>query len=266
MNAPPVQDRVIVIVGGTSGLGLSAAKACLDAGAKVVTFGRDAETVAEAQKTLGTNACAFAGDATDPRTIDQAIARAIEEFKGFHGLYHVAGGSGRRAGDGPLHEITDDGWRQTLDHNLTSLFYSNRAAARQFLKQNTRGSVLNMSSVLGFSPSPAHFATHAYAAAKSAVIGFTKSCASYYADRSIRFNVIAPALVETPMSKRAVSDETIMKFVATKQPLDGGRVGAPMDLDAAVVYFLSDQSKFVTGQVLAVDGGWCVTEGQYSAG
>jgi NAD(P)-dependent dehydrogenase (short-subunit alcohol dehydrogenase family) len=65
------------------------------------------------------------------------------------------------------------------------------------------------------------------------------------------------------MSRRAVMDETVMKFVATKQPLDGGRIGRPEDLDAAVVYFLSDASRFTTGQVLAVDGGWSVTEGQY---
>jgi NAD(P)-dependent dehydrogenase (short-subunit alcohol dehydrogenase family) len=264
MNAAPLKDRVIVIVGGTSGLGFSAAKACIDEGAKVVAFGRDANTAEAAQQQLGQTACVFAGNASDPRTVDDAIARALERFNGFHGLYHVAGGSGRRAGDGPLHEITDDGWRQTINHNLTSLFYSNRAAIRQFIKDKTPGSVLNMSSVLGWSPSPRHFATHGYAAAKSAVIGFTKTCASYYADRGIRFNVIAPALVETPMSMRAVGDETIMQFVATKQPLDGGRVGSPADLDAAVVYFLSDQSKFVTGQVLAVDGGWCVTEGQYA--
>jgi NAD(P)-dependent dehydrogenase (short-subunit alcohol dehydrogenase family) len=94
------------------------------------------------------------------------------------------------------------------------------------------------------------------------VIGFTKSCAAYYAERNIRFNVIAPGLIETPMSKRAASDKQIMSFVATKQPLDGGRIGQPQDLDAAIVYLLSEQSKFVTGQVLAVDGGWSVSEGQ----
>ncbi|HYG77939.1 MAG TPA: SDR family oxidoreductase, partial [Planctomycetota bacterium] len=115
----------------------------------------------------------------------------------------------------------------------------------------------------GYSPSPLHFATHAYAAAKAAIIGFTKSCAAYYAPKNIRFNVLAPGLVETPMSQRAAGDATIQKFIATKQPLDGGRIGKPDDLDAAAVYFLSDQSRFVTGQVLAVDGGWSVTEGQY---
>src|SRR5687767_13973597 len=118
-----------------------------------------------------------------------------------------------------------------------------------------------MSSVLAYAPSPKHFATHAYAAAKAAVIGMTRSAAAYYAPHDIRFNVIAPALVETPMSKRAANDEQIQKFIAHKQPLDGGRIGRPEDADAAAVYFLSDQSKSVTGQVLAVDGGWSVTEG-----
>jgi NAD(P)-dependent dehydrogenase (short-subunit alcohol dehydrogenase family) len=262
MSQGALQGRVVVIIGGTSGLGLSAARACIAAGANVVCVGRSETTMAAAQQSLGQHACVIAADATDPNTAPAAIARAIKDFGRFDALYHVAGGSGRRAGDGPLHEITDDGWRGTIDHNLASLFLSNRAAVRQFMAQNTRGSILNMSSVLGFSPSPTYFATHAYAAAKSAVIGFTKSCASYYADRGIRFNVIAPALVETPMSKRAVGDDAIMNFISTKQPLDGGRVGRPEDLDAAVVYFLSDRSKFVTGQVLAIDGGWCVSEGR----
>lgn len=178
-------------------------------------------------------------------------------------MYHVAGGSGRKAGDGPLHEISDEGWQFTINLNLTSLFNSNRAAVKQFLRQGGGGSILNMGSVLGFSPSPKYFATHAYAATKAAAVGFTKSIAAYYAPQNIRVNLIAPALVETPMSRRAVNNDEIMRFVKTKQPLDGGRVGVGSDLDAAVVYFLSDQSKFVTGQVLSVDGGWSVTEGQY---
>jgi NAD(P)-dependent dehydrogenase (short-subunit alcohol dehydrogenase family) len=203
-----------------------------------------------------------AADAADPTTAPHAIARALSDFGNCHALYHVAGGSGRAMGDGPLHEVTDDGWHQTLDLNLTSLFYSNRAAARHFVTSRTQGVVLNMSSVLAMWPSPRFFATHAYAAAKSAVIGFTRSCAAYYAPHNIRFNVIAPALTDTPMSQRAVVNEEIRRYVATKQPLDGGRIGRPEDLDAAVVYLLSDRSRFVTGQVLTVDGGWSVTEGQ----
>ncbi len=262
MNSLALQDKTIVIIGGTTGLGLSAAKACIVAGARVIVVGRNPDSAAAAQEQLSTNTRALVGDASDPQTAAVAIDRALADFGGFHGLYHVAGGSGRKAGDGPLHEITDEGWQFTFNLNLTSLFYSNRAAARQFLKQGTGGSILNMGSVLGYSPSPKYFSTHAYAATKSAVIGMTKSCAAYYAARDIRFNVIAPALVETPMARRAAGDETILEFIKTKQPLDGGRIGSPDDLDAAVVFFLSDASRFVTGQVLAVDGGWTVSEGQ----
>jgi NAD(P)-dependent dehydrogenase (short-subunit alcohol dehydrogenase family) len=255
--AGPLAQKTIVIIGGTTGLGLSASQACLAAGGNVVAVGRELPAV-----DLGAGARALIADATDPQTAPNAISTALREFGGkLDGLYHVAGGSGRSAGDGPLHECSDEGWQHTLQLNLTSLFYSNRAAARQFLQQGTGGgAVLNMASVLAFSPSPQFFSTHAYAAAKAGIIGLTKAAAAHYAPQGIRFNAIAPALVETPMSVRACGDEAILRFIRCKQPLDGGRVGKPSDLDAAVVFFLSDQSKFVTGQVLAVDGGWSVTD------
>jgi NAD(P)-dependent dehydrogenase (short-subunit alcohol dehydrogenase family) len=260
-----LENKSIVIIGGTSGIGLSAARACVEAGAKVLAVGRNDESITSTGQALGKSGRAIAGDATDPATAPAAIDRALLEFGRFDGLYHVAGGSGRRTGDGPLHELSNEGWDFTCRLNLTSLVYSNRAAARQFLKQNSGGSVLNIGSILAFSPSTRFFATHAYAAVKAAVVGLTKSAAAYYAPHNIRFNCVVPALVETPMSQRAVGDEAIMSFVRTKQPLDGGRIGRPEDLDAAVVFFLSDASRFVTGQVLAVDGGWSVTEGQYHA-
>lgn len=261
MASNSLQDRVVVVVGGTTGLGLSAARACVRAGANVVACGRNPESAAAAQESMGDKARVFLGDATDSTTADEAIRLALSAFGRFDALYHVAGGSGRLSGDGPLHEITDEGIDTTLRLNLVSLIYSNRAAARAFTERGAPGSVLNMGSVLGSSPSPQFFATHVYAAAKSAIIGFTKSCAAYYAPHNIRFNVVAPGLIDTPMAQRAVGSETIQRFVRGKQPLDGGRVGRPDDLDAAVVYFLSDESRFVTGQVLAIDGGWTVSEG-----
>ncbi len=260
-NSPPLKDRVIVIVGGTTGLGLSAAAACIRAGGKVIVVGRNADHARAAEAQLGDACRAVVGDAADPQTAPRAITTALEAFGGFSALYHVAGGSGRRLGDGPLGEISDEGWSATLRLNLDSLFYSNRAAVKQFQAQKSSGSILNMTTVLAFSPSPMFFATHAYAAAKAAVIGLTKSCAAYYARQQIRFNAIAPGLTETPMSERATSDADVMNFITAKQPLDGGRVGQPADLDAAVVYLLSDESRFVTGQVLAIDGGWSVSEG-----
>jgi NAD(P)-dependent dehydrogenase (short-subunit alcohol dehydrogenase family) len=258
-------DKVIVVVGGTTGLGLSAAKEFVKQGGKVVVVGRKAESAGAALTVLGSNALSFVGDASNPATSIDAIDLAVRQFGKLDGLYHVAGGSGRRHGDGPLHEITDAAWEFTLDLNLTTLFYSNRAAVRQFLKQGSGGSVLNMGSVLGFAPSPRFFSTHSYAAAKSAAIGLTKSSAAYYASSNIRFNMLVPALVETPMSERAVSDPAIMAFIKTKQPLDGGRIGVAGDLDGAATFFMSEESRFATGQVLAIDGGWSISDGQIAA-
>jgi NAD(P)-dependent dehydrogenase (short-subunit alcohol dehydrogenase family) len=259
-----LEDKTIVIMGGTTGLGLSAAKAFVSQGARVAVVGRNPDSCDEAQKQLGSHvAVAIQGDASQPATAEKAIHRAITEFGSFDGLYHVAGGSGRKYGDGPLHELTLEGWNKTFELNLTSLMLSNQAAIQQFLKQKSGGTILNVGSVLGYSPSPKYFTTHAYATTKSAIIGFTKSIAAYYAKDNIRVNILAPALVETPMSQRASQDDVIMNFVKSKQPLDGGRNGQPTDLDGAAVYFMSDYSKFTTGQVQAVDGGWGVTEGQY---
>lgn len=244
-------------------MGLSAALAFVSEGARVVVVGRNPDSCAAAETQLDGNGLAMSGDAADPQTAPKAITLCQNIFGGFDGLYHVAGGSGRRMGDGPLHDLTLDGWNATLNLNLTSLMLSNQAAVRAFREQGNGGVILNMGSVLGYSPSPKYFVTHAYAAAKAAVIGFTRSTAAYYAPDNIRINALLPSLVETPMAQRAANDEQIMAFVKTKQPLDGGRIGKPDDLNGAAVYFMSDQSLFTTGQILSVDGGWDITEGQY---
>lgn len=256
-----LSEKVVVIVGGTSGLGRSAARACVREGARVVVVGRNPDKAAAVARELGDSVRVLAADATEPETAERAVQLARETWGRFDALYHVAGGSGRRHGDGPLHELTDAGWDYTLNLNLTSLFHSNRAAVRAFREQGRGGSIVNCGSVLGFSPSPRFFSTHAYAASKAAILGLTRSAAAYYAPQNIRCNVVAPALVATPMSERAQGDEAILTFIRAKQPLDGGRIGQPEDLDAAVVWLLSEESRFVTGQVIAVDGGWSVTEG-----
>ena len=255
-----VSGLVVVIAGGTTGLGLSAAQRLVEQGARVAIFGRSQANVDQALAVLGDQAIGMAADATDSTSAEKVIALAVEKFGRIDALYHVAGGSGRRMGDGPLHELTDEGWRYTSDLNLSSVMYSNRAAVRQFLKQGSGGTILNMSSVLGWSPEPTHFASHAYAATKAGIIGFSKATASYYAKDDIRINVLAPALVETPMSQRAVGNDEIMQFIKHKQPLDGGRVGVPADVDGAALFLLSRQAKFITGQVLAVVGGWTVSQ------
>lgn len=255
-------NKKIVIVGGTTGIGLSAGRAFLKEGAKLVVLGRNAETVNKAAVEWGLNAYVLIGDATEPGTTAKAIQLCVEKFGGFDGLFHVAGGSGRKMGDGPLHEMTLEGWNKTIELNLTSVMLSNQAAIQTWRERNQAGSILNTGSVLGFSPSPTYFATHAYAATKAAIEGFSKSIAAYYAKDNIRVNVVAPALVETPMAQRAAKDEVIQSFIKTKQPLDGGRMGQTEDLDALAIYFMSDRSRFTTGQVVAVDGGWAIADGQ----
>ncbi|MFD0796154.1 SDR family NAD(P)-dependent oxidoreductase [Maribacter chungangensis] len=257
------KDTTYIIMGGTTGMGLASAIALKEKGANVLVVGRNLESCASAQETLGAGALFFCGDATNAKTMKAAISIAHDTFGTISGLFHVAGGSGRKWGDGPLDKITLEGWNKTMELNLTSMMLSNQAMVNYFLEQGRNGVILNMGSVLGFSPSPKYFTTHAYAAAKSAIIGFSKSIAAYYANKNIRVNVIAPSLFITPMAKRAAEDDAILHFLKTKQPLDGGRPGASEDINSAVLMFLHPDSKFITGQVLAVDGGWTLSEGQY---
>ncbi len=257
------KNTAYIIMGGTTGMGLASALALQKKGANVLVIGRNKESCEKAKQQLSPDDLVLSGDATDPDTIEEAIKMAHSKFGSITGLFHVAGGSGRRFGDGPLDKMTLEGWNKTFELNLTSLMLSNRAMVNYFLEHKKPGVILNMGSVLGYSPSPKYFVTHAYAATKSAIIGFTKSIASYYAENNIRVNVIAPSLFATPMAKRAVEDDDIHSFLSTKQPLDGGRPGKSEDINTAVLMFLSPSSNFITGQVLAVDGGWTISEGQY---
>ena len=186
-------------------------------------------------------------DAADPAQVEQLFEQALAFFSGrLDVLFHVAGISGRRFGDAALHECTVEGWDTVLDANARSLFLTNRAAVRQMLTQplddhGLRGTVLNMGSVLGWSPAPDFFGTFAYAASKGAIRAMTLNAAARYARDRIRFNLIAPGLIETPMAGRAVGDPAIRAYLATKQPMAGGpgnrrglRRGGPLPLRAGL--------------------------------
>ena len=261
-----LDGRCLVIIGGTRGLGGSAARACLRQGARLVVVGKDAPEPEGWPCARGDDRLeVILADAQAPGTAERAIDACERRFGGFHGLYHVAGGSGRAWGDGPLHTIPLEGWRQTLDLNLTTAFLSNSAAIRWFLERQQPGCILNCGSVLAESPSPTLFGTAAYATAKAALVGLTRSAAAAYAPHDIRVNLVAPGLTATPMSRRAQTDPAILDFIPRKQPLDGGRIGQPEDLDDAVVWLLSEGSRFVTGQILAIDGGWSVSDASTAA-
>jgi NAD(P)-dependent dehydrogenase (short-subunit alcohol dehydrogenase family) len=253
-----------LIVGGTTGLGRAAARRFLEEGASLVIAGRSPDKGEEARTELRElGLVAFIScDAAVSEQVDRLFAGAVESLGGLDVLYHVAGISGRRYGDGPLHECTEEGWQATLAANLTSIFLTNRAAVRRFLRQGGPGVILNMASVLGFSPAPRHFDTYAYTATKGGIISMSRLAASRYAPDGIRVNVLAPGLIDTPMAGRAVGDPAIRHYLRTKQPLKEGP-GEPEDCSDAAVFLCSDAARFITGAVLPVDGGWCVSEGQY---
>ena len=128
-----LQNKKIVLIGGTSGIGLSAAKAFANQGAKLVCIGKDQASCLAAGQVLGATAKVFQAAACLESTAPTAIQTCLDAWGDFDGLYHVAGGSGRSFGDGALHEMTLEGWQKTLDLNLTSAMLSNRAAVRTFL-------------------------------------------------------------------------------------------------------------------------------------
>lgn len=261
VSSKRLDGKRCLIVGGTSGLGFAAAERFLDEGARVVIAGREPARGEEAAARLaGRGTVRFvACDAAQSAQVAALVAEAVAFLGGLDVLYHVAGISGRRHGDGPLHECSDAGWQATLDANLTSLFYTNRAVVGHFLRQQQPGAVLNMASVLAFSPSPRYFDTVAYAATKGGIIAMSRLAAARYARDGIRVNVLAPGLIETPMAQRAATDPAIRAFLATKQPLAGGP-GRPEECSDAAVFLCSDAARLITGVVLPVDGGWCVSE------
>src|SRR5262249_3545308 len=128
-----------------------------------------------------------------------------------------------------------------------------------FLDQRQEGVILNMGSVLALAPSPRFFDTYAYAAAKGAIIAMSRLAAARYAPDGIRVNVLAPGLIDTPMATPACQDPAILDYLRTKQPLRRGP-GQADDCSEAAVFLCSDAARFITGVVLPVDGGWCVSE------
>ena len=263
-----LENSTCLIVGGPTGIGLATARRFLQEGARVVIVGPDEEQGLTAQEQLDAFGPAWflRGNVRDAVSLEVAFREATSWLGGrLDILFHVAGISGRRYGDGPLHECTDAGWDAVLETNARGVFLTNRAAVQQMLTQpldahGLRGTVLNMGSVLGFSPSPRHFGTFAYAASKGAIRGMTIAAAARYGPDRIRFNLLAPALIDTPMATRAVDDPTIRAYLAAKQPLAGGP-GSVEDCAEAALYLCEPASRFVTGVMLNVDGGWCVSEG-----
>ncbi|GAA3612901.1 SDR family oxidoreductase [Flavivirga amylovorans] len=260
-----MKNKVFIITG-ASGIAAETIKMVLEQGAKVFYIGRDAERCKVFQDDLkkeGLHADFIAGDLVDPETAPKLVSACIEKYGRIDGLYNVAGISGRRFGDGPIHECTEEGWEVTMTTNVTTQYRMCREVVKQMLKQECdedglRGTILNMSSILGISPEPKFFSTIGYAAAKGAIISMSTSMASKYALDKIRVNVIAPGLALTRMSARASKNDDIVNFMKVKQPLIEGVMDAK-DVAESSVFLLSNKSKSITGEVLKIDAGWSIS-------
>ena len=214
---------VAVVTGSAGGIGAAAAAALTSAGFTVEGIEVD----------------------DDPAAVFGALDR-LDVLVCAHGI------SGRRLGDGPVDTCTEEAWDAVLDANLRSTFlYCKRAIP--LLRAAGGGAIVTVSSVLGLVGGDEDFATSAYAASKAGLIGLTRSMAVAYARDGIRCNVVCPALIETPMSRRAQDDERIVARLPELQPLTG-TFGTPEDVAQAIVYLAT--APFVTGAVLPVDGGW----------
>lgn len=261
-----------VLVTGSTGMAASAARAIAAEGGAVFLVARTEDHLAALAADIRAAGGTCGWHAADLRR-ETAVEAAFEAFEEFirdagsgrlDAVYSVAGISGRRFGDGPVHEATLEGWEAVLTANATSQFLVVRAAVRRMLAQppdehGGRGALLLMSSTLATHPAPDFFATHAYAASKGAIETLARSLAAYYAPSGIRVNAIAPSLVATPMSRRAQDDAAILAYLAQKQPLAGGPIEADA-VTATALHLLSSDAAMVTGQVIAVDAGWSVSE------
>lgn len=244
-----------VLVTGASGIGAAVVRRCLEEGARVFVADRDTDRVA-ALRGERPGLGGAAGDLADEADASDVVRRALEALGGLDVLVNVAGLSGRRYGDGPVHEATPAGWDAVLRHNARSTFLMSHFALPPMLAQR-RGAIVHTSSVLATAPNATHFATHAYAASKGAIDALTRSMAAYYARDGVRVNAVAPGLIATPMSARAQGDPAIVAYLRERQPLTGAP-GAPDDVADAIVFLASDEARFVTGTVLEVAGGWSV--------
>ncbi len=260
-----MRNKVFIITGST-GIAAETIKLLVKEGAKVFFISqtkKNCQNLYDELASMGYEADFMVGDLTDPEVAIQLVDNCISKYGRIDGLYNVAGISGRKYGDGPVHECTEEGWEKTMTTNVTTQYRMCREVVKQMLQQDpdeygVRGTILNMSSILGISPEPKYFSTIAYAAAKGAIISMSRSMASKYALDKIRVNVIAPALALTNMSSRASQDDEIVDFMKVKQPLTGAMMTA-LDVAKASLFLLSNESKVITGEILKVDAGWSIS-------
>ena len=233
-----LEGKLALVTGGSRGIGRAIALELGRAGAEVVVGYRTGREEAEAV------AGEIGGRAVEVDVSDAESAKALVEAAGDVDVLVNNAGLTR---DGLLVRMSDEDWRTVIDTNLSSVFYTYRAAARPMMRKRA-GSIVNVSSIVGVH---GNWGQTNYAASKAGIIGFTKSLARELGSRNVRANVVAPGYVKTQLTD--VLPEEATQAMLTNTPL--GRLGDPEDVAGAVRFLCSDDAKFVTGDVLLVDGG-----------
>jgi 3-oxoacyl-[acyl-carrier protein] reductase len=238
MSFASLEGRTALVTGGSRGIGRAIALELGKAGANVVVGYRTGREEAAAV------ASEIGGRAVEADVSDPESAKAlVEEAGDFDILVNNAG----LTRDGLLARMSDEDWRTVIDTNLSSVFYTCRAASRPMMKRRG-GAIVNVSSIVGIH---GNFGQTNYAASKAGIIGFTKSLARELGSRNVRANVVAPGYVKSQLTDVLPEEATAMML--TNTPL--GRLGDPEDVAGAVRFLCSDAAAFVTGAVLLVDGG-----------
>lgn len=248
-----MKDKVALVTGGSSGIGKATALLFAKKGAKVaiadVSTEQGEETVREIRE-LGGDAIFVKCDVSDAKQVQDLIDKVVSTFGRLDYAFNNAGIEG--AG-GPTAECTEDNWSRVIDINLKGVWLCMKHEIQQMLKQK-QGVIVNNSSIaglIGFQGMPA------YVASKHGVIGLTKTAALDYAKEGIRVNAICPGVIRTAMVERVIAENPAaeQQFTAST-PL--GRLGKPEEIAEAVVWLCSEAASFVTGQAIAVDGGFIV--------
>ena len=242
-----LQDKVAVVTGGGRGIGKAIAETFAAEGAKVAVVSRT-ESSAQAAATAINDAHpgvarAYAVDVADPAATAELGKRILEDFGHVDILVNNAGVTR----DGLLLRMSDEDWDAVLNTNLKGAFNLVKAFQRSLLKRNG-ARIINVASVIGLIGNAGQAN---YAASKAGLIGFTKSVAREFAGRAVTVNAIAPGFIETDMTQ--VLADQLKEGILTKIPL--GRFGQASDIAAAALFLASDDARYITGQVLAVDGG-----------
>lgn len=237
-------EKVAWIVGATGGIGRCLVKRLVDRSWKIIPSGRNEDKLKELVKEFNLED-PVPLDATDPDQVEEAASTIFDCYEQVDGLVHL-GGSFMLKG---AHQLSLDEWKNTIDINLNSAFYLLKSSI-PFIQKQGSGSLVFTSTVAAQTGLPSH---EAIAAAKAGIDGLVRSAAATYASRKIRINSVAPGMTETPMSEPILSNDTSRKITERMHPL--GRVGQPDEVSSAYAWLLSDDSAWVTGQTISVDGG-----------